>query len=153
MDLGAAGLSGYFAAEQFFGLNCDNIPDAAQGANRDMIWSLKHAGLFGFWLCMLISWNLPFGPNKDSMRLHLGLVHESLGHNAMVFFCIGDEAGRQCVWLRGGWDARQHCTFLEILCGPALCRGSRFSINNGVFEFFRPTHYYKFLRSVSRMAV
>ena len=46
----------------------EKIPDPAHGANRDMILSLRHGGLFALWLCMLISWNLPFGPNKDSMR-------------------------------------------------------------------------------------
>lgn len=26
--------------------------------------------LFGFWLCMLVSWNVPFGPDREDLRYH-----------------------------------------------------------------------------------
>jgi hypothetical protein len=67
-DQGSDGVSGFWALSYHFGLNVWQWPDASHGVNRDIDLSLKHCHLFGFWLCMLISWNLPFGPDKDDMR-------------------------------------------------------------------------------------
>ena len=44
------------------------VPDPNRGTNRDCQNALKDSSLFSFWLCMLISWNLPFGPQRDDMR-------------------------------------------------------------------------------------
>lgn len=67
-DLGADGLSGYMGCERKFLLNIDLSGDPNHHSNRDVINSLKSTNLFSFWLCMLISWNVPFGPNRDDMR-------------------------------------------------------------------------------------
>lgn len=68
MDLGSDGLSGFMGCERRFHLNLDLAGDPNHHSNRDVINSLKSSKLFSFWLCMLISWNVPFGPNKDDLR-------------------------------------------------------------------------------------
>lgn len=67
-DLGSDGLSAYMALERKWKVSCDLLGDMSHSANRDVINSLKSCSLFSFWLCMLISWNVPFGPHRDDIR-------------------------------------------------------------------------------------
>lgn len=67
-DQGSDGEASFWALSYHFGLNVWQWPDFSHGVNRDIDLTLKHCNLFGFWLCMLISWNLPFGPDRDDLR-------------------------------------------------------------------------------------
>jgi hypothetical protein len=68
IDLGSSGLCGYQALERKFGLNCDLYPDGNHGASCDLRISLSQNQLYGMWLCLVISYNLTFGSDKDEQR-------------------------------------------------------------------------------------
>ena len=68
MDLGGDGLSGSNAFEHFFFLCFSRWPDFAHGANRDIDGLLKALGLSGFIICMMVTWNSEFGPDKEHGR-------------------------------------------------------------------------------------
>ena len=70
MDLGSDGLCGSSALEYRYALNFDRWPDPAQGCHNDVSLMLSRNGLNGFILCMVISWNLKFGPDKDHYTKH-----------------------------------------------------------------------------------
>jgi hypothetical protein len=70
MDKGSDGESAMNALVYKFGLNLWQWPDPSHGVNRDIDLALKHCNLYHFWLLMLVSWNLPFGPDKDDLRYH-----------------------------------------------------------------------------------
>ena len=71
--------------------NLTVIPDAAHGAHRDFDMCLKHCHHWKFWVCMLISWNLPHGPWQDDQRwqqLHehtVKILQESSTHDNALF--------------------------------------------------------------------
>ena len=70
MDLGGDGLSGISALKRLFFLNIHEWPDPPHGCNCDLHGALKMCGLFGFWVCLMIYFNLIYGPDKDNLRKH-----------------------------------------------------------------------------------
>ena len=63
-DLGSDGLAGIQALQYLWSANCDLWPDVPHGCNRDLELILKDQ------LCMIMSWNLPFGPRREYQRCH-----------------------------------------------------------------------------------
>ena len=89
-DYGSDGMSGYMSLERKFLLNVDWTGEPSHNANRDNIGALRESSLYSFWLCCLISWNVPFGPNKDDMRYselreHLRLTISQGPHENLLF--------------------------------------------------------------------
>ena len=70
MDLGSDGNSAYHDLERKGGLFIDQIGDLSHAANRDTILALRSSGMFEWYLLMMTSWNLPWGPDRDSLRAH-----------------------------------------------------------------------------------
>jgi hypothetical protein len=70
MDLGPDGVCATNAAEYKWHLNLDRLGDIAHGCNCDHPLVLKKMKQYNFWLCMAISWNLVFGPDKNHERKH-----------------------------------------------------------------------------------
>merc|ERR1711884_699316 len=70
MDLGPDGVCATNACEYFWHMNIDRWNDAAHGTNVDHPAVLKTCGLYNFWLCMAVSWNLVFGPDRNHQRKH-----------------------------------------------------------------------------------
>jgi len=70
MDLGSDGNSAIHFMTYSMALNVDQHPDFSHGANRDQIMMLKTVGLYQLWLLLVVSWNLPHGPDRDDMRFH-----------------------------------------------------------------------------------
>jgi hypothetical protein len=68
MDKGSDGDCAMNALTYHYGLNVWQWPDPSHGANRDFDLTLSDCRLKQFWLLMLISWNLPFGPDRDDQR-------------------------------------------------------------------------------------
>lgn len=69
-DLGSDGNCGYHFAAYALGLSVLQFGDPSHGANRDLTLSLKDAGFFSLWLLCMVSWNLPFGPDRTDERRH-----------------------------------------------------------------------------------
>ena len=69
MDCGPDGMCGSFALEYGWDFNFDRFPDPSHGTNCDFNGGLKAVGLMGLILCMMISWNLPYGPDRDHQRM------------------------------------------------------------------------------------
>ncbi len=53
-----------------FGLNVWQWPDSSHGCNRDFMLALQGCSLKKFWLCMVVSFKVPFGPDRDDYRYH-----------------------------------------------------------------------------------
>ena len=72
IDLGSDGFCAFNALENMVGwkLNIDLWPDVAHGWNRDFELLLRHTKLKGFWMAMMVSWNLPYGPKREHQRKH-----------------------------------------------------------------------------------
>lgn len=70
MDRGSDGESAMNALIFMLKLNIWQWGDPSHGANRDLDMSLRHNNLWQYWLLMLISFNLPFGPDRDDYRYH-----------------------------------------------------------------------------------
>jgi hypothetical protein len=70
MDLGSDGNSGAHGLLYKYKLCMTMFADPSHGGHRSLDVVLKQVGLFGFWILMLISWNLPHGPDKDDGRYH-----------------------------------------------------------------------------------
>ena len=68
MDQGADGLSAGWAGVYFFKLNLTLVFDPSHGANKDVDLAIKRVGVDDFWRLMMVSWNLPMGPNNDCQR-------------------------------------------------------------------------------------
>ena len=68
MDLGSDGRTGVHSLIYYFKLNVSVWNDASHGCNRDWQLALKAAGLWGFGLSLLVSFNLPHGPHKSDAR-------------------------------------------------------------------------------------
>lgn len=51
------------------GVNIDKFPDQSHGTNCDFYGALQSAQLYGFMLCMLVSWNVSYGPDRGHHRL------------------------------------------------------------------------------------
>ena len=49
-------------------LNLWEWSDQSHGGNRSFEGVLRDVGMYDFWLLLLISWNLPWGPDKDESR-------------------------------------------------------------------------------------
>lgn len=78
MDLGSDGQSAMSWPE--YGphkIRVEKMADPSHDANRCLVNSLQECGLFTLMLCMLISWNLPFGPGPDE-HLRAQQMKESL---------------------------------------------------------------------------
>ena len=69
-DLGPDGVCAINAAEYLWSLNCDRVGDVAHGAHCDWPLVLKKLGMYNFYMCMSVSWNLVFGPDKNHERKH-----------------------------------------------------------------------------------
>ena len=68
MDLGSDGNCGFHALERRFRLNIDQWNDPAHGCHRDLDLSIGAVGLHGFWLLLVVSMNMPHGPQRDGTR-------------------------------------------------------------------------------------
>lgn len=68
LDLGSDGVSAMSAAEYKLSLNLAKRPDPSHGGTCDFDAALKCAQMKGFWVCMVISWNLPFGVDGEETR-------------------------------------------------------------------------------------
>lgn len=115
-DCGSDGFSAAYALEYGWGVNMDKFPDQSHGGNCDFYGALQSSQLYGFMLCMLVSWNVPYGPDRDHHRLVqmrealassyrrttpdtnplfarlAGDIAEALRRNGADFKGIGDEA-------------------------------------------------------------
>jgi len=69
-DLGPDQLSALHAAERKFALNITKTPDIDHGCQRSLIEALKETKLYEFFQLMVISWNLPNGPDNNDYRNH-----------------------------------------------------------------------------------
>jgi hypothetical protein len=69
MDCGSDGFCASFGLEYAWGFNIDRIPDQSHAINCDWDGALGDSQLKGFILCMMISWNLPYGPDRDHVRM------------------------------------------------------------------------------------
>ena len=69
MDGGSDGFCATFGLEYGWGFNVDRIPDQSHAINCDWDGALQDSQLKGFILCMMISWNLPYGPDRDHVRM------------------------------------------------------------------------------------
>lgn len=67
-DLGSDGLCALQALEFFWKLNLDKSPDQSHGAHCDCHQALRDSEIWNLWLCLLIDFNLEFGPLQDDMR-------------------------------------------------------------------------------------
>ena len=70
MDLGSDGLCAVMAAMYKYGLNVSMRPDPSHNGCCDFDEALRVCGIKGFWLCMVISWNLPYGLDAEETRGH-----------------------------------------------------------------------------------
>lgn len=70
LDLGSDGVTATSALtyKEDMALNLLRWPDPSHGCNRSVDQALVKTQLRGFWMLMMISWNLPFGPDADSLR-------------------------------------------------------------------------------------
>ena len=67
-DLGSDGVCGFHALSRRFDVNCVLFPDPSHAACRTLDAVLKTTGTWEFWLLLLISWNLEWGPWSDEGR-------------------------------------------------------------------------------------
>ena len=77
-DGGSDGNTGIHACLHLFKMNCWDWMDNSHSSGRSFEGALKDAGLWEMWLLLLISWNLPWGPNDDEYRrnqLDEGMKH------------------------------------------------------------------------------
>ena len=65
MDHGPDGICGYNSLENKWYLNVALEGEVAHGCNCDFDGALIHRKMKSFWLCMLMKWNLVFGPGRD----------------------------------------------------------------------------------------
>ena len=70
MDCGSDGVAATNACEHLWGLNIERIHDTAHACNCDHKQILRQMKLYNFYLCMAISWNLVFGPDRNHERRH-----------------------------------------------------------------------------------
>ena len=63
-DLGSDGVCGYQAFTRYSDGSGELWGDSGHGCDCDFDLTLSRRGLKPFWLCMIVSWNLPFGPSK-----------------------------------------------------------------------------------------
>jgi hypothetical protein len=69
-DLGSDGNTAFHGLERLFGLDCDQTNDECHACNRDLDLAIKHVDLWGYWLCLMISFNVPHGsPHEDRGRM------------------------------------------------------------------------------------
>lgn len=71
MDLGSDGVCAINAMIRHWLLNAELWGDRAHGNNCDFELLLSRRGKKAFWLCMLVVWNLPFGPLKARIQCKL----------------------------------------------------------------------------------
>lgn len=69
-DLGSDGVCAIKSLEYRWKANCDLWPDVAHACNRDLEAALRGQKLYAFWLCMVLVWNMPYGPWREHQRLH-----------------------------------------------------------------------------------
>ena len=67
-DLGSDCLCASHAAERLWKLNFSKFNDLDHACQRSLVDSLKSSGLYDFWLLMMVSWNLPNGPDNNDYR-------------------------------------------------------------------------------------
>ena len=65
LDYGPDGVNGINALLRHWDANLELWGDRGHNNNCDFDLLLSNTGKKAFWLCMLVSWNLPFGPLKD----------------------------------------------------------------------------------------
>eukprot|EP00974_Lingulodinium_polyedra_P056712 5455550-Lingulodinium_polyedra.AAC.1 len=70
MDLGSDGLAACSALEYKWQANVQMRPDPSHGGTCDFDGALGVAQLKGFWMTMVISWNLPHGIHQEETRSH-----------------------------------------------------------------------------------
>ena len=70
LDLGSDGVAAMKWMEYKMKANVDMWPDAAHNCNRDLEAALRGEKLYTFWLCMVMVWNMPYGPFREHQRLH-----------------------------------------------------------------------------------
>ena len=67
-DLGSDCLCASHAAERKWLLNFSKFNDLDHGCQRALVDCLKSSGLYDIWLLMMVSWNLPNGPDNNDYR-------------------------------------------------------------------------------------
>ena len=67
-DMGSDGICAMNALARKWDANFEYWPDIGHGCNCDVDVSLVHVGLKPFWVCMCVSWNMPFGKLKDTQE-------------------------------------------------------------------------------------
>ena len=67
-DLGSDCLCASHAGERKWQLNFSKFNDLDHGCQRALVDCLKSSGLYDFWLLMMVSWNLPNGPDNNDYR-------------------------------------------------------------------------------------
>ena len=70
IDLGSDGLAGAMALQYHWKANIHLRPDPSHGGTCDFDLALGAAEVKGLWLCLVLSWNLPFGVHADETRAH-----------------------------------------------------------------------------------
>ena len=80
MDMGSDGVSAVHALLYMWMVCCDLVPDWSHGLSRSVFQTLKKCNLYSLMLLGVISWNVPFGPDKEDQRFL-----QIKGHMAWVF--------------------------------------------------------------------
>lgn len=89
MDLGSDGVCGWNALAWDFDINTVARPDPPHGCQRSLENCLRQSGCWDFWLLMLITWNLEFGPWQEAGRRNeLGDTLGNLYTNFEPFECL-----------------------------------------------------------------
>lgn len=70
LDLGADGVAAMHGLMHHADMKCNMTlhPDPSHGANRSLDQALRASGLRGWWIMNMISFNLPFGPDRTGER-------------------------------------------------------------------------------------
>ena len=68
MDLGSEGVCAYNAMSYHFDMCCWMYPDPSHAAQRSFDQGLKTVGLWDLWLCLMVTWNLEYGPWGEERR-------------------------------------------------------------------------------------
>jgi len=69
MDLGSDGQAGISALEYKYGVCVKKAADPNHGCQRDQFVVLRELGYYQFWLLLMVSINMPYGPNNTEERL------------------------------------------------------------------------------------
>ena len=70
LDHGSDGFAAVHALQYALSVNLTVYPDPSHGAHRDFILLLQALNLWPMWALMLVSWNLPHGPEDDDLRFN-----------------------------------------------------------------------------------